>query len=484
MLDNIREERIKKLEHLKRNGINPFPIEVFRDFSVSTVVKDFAKLAKRKKPVHLAGRILAIRSHGASVFCDFSDGSGNFQAFLKKDILADSFSLFNETVDIGDFVEWKGNLFLTKKKEKTIQVSSWRIISKSMRPLPEKWHGLVDLEERFRRRYLDILMNKDVKDRFVLRSKLIAEIRSHLEGEGFIEVETPILHPLAGGANAEPFATHQNSLDMNLYLRIAPELYLKRLLIAGITKVYELGRNFRNEGIDATHNPEFTMLEFYEAYRDASYVRDFVETMVRKIVKKFFGKETIDYQERKISFAKKFAVITFYEMIRRYALVMNLASISQKELVLKARQFGIDADNDTPQWKIFDNFFKKICRPKIIQPTFVIDYPVESSPLAKQFPDKPLLDRFQLIVGGIELANGFSELNDPFEQRKRFSQQEKLAAMGDKEAIPIDEEYLEAIEYGMPPAVGVGVGIDRLAMLLTDTHNIKEVILFPTMKPK
>ena len=294
MLDNIRQERIKKLDRLKKMGIDPFPVEISCDFPIFAAIKNFSKILKRKKPIFLVGRILAIRSHGGSIFCNFTDGSGNFQAYLKKDILKDLFPLFEETVDIGDFIEWKGTLFLTKKKEKTIQVLSWRMIGKTLRPLPEKWHGLQDIEERFRKRYLDILMNSiEVKDKFILRSRLIKEIRSFLDNEDFIEVETPILHPIAGGANAEPFITHQNSLDINLYLRIAPELYLKRLLIGGISKIYEIGRNFRNEGIDATHNPEFTMLELYEAYKDANHVRNLVESLMHKIIKKIFGKETL-----------------------------------------------------------------------------------------------------------------------------------------------------------------------------------------------
>ena len=484
MLDNIRQERIKKLEYLEKMGVDPYPIEVSCDFPISVAIHDFAKLSKRKKPLFLVGRILAVRSHGGSIFCDFNDGSGTFQAFLKKDVLGDAFSLFANTVDIGDFIEWKGTFFATKKKEKTIQVLSWRMISKSLRPLPEKWHGLQDIEERFRKRHLDILMNVDIRNKFIVRSKLITEIRSFFDGEGFVEVETPILHPLPGGATAEPFITHQNSLDIDLYLRIAPELYLKRLLIGGMSKIYELGRLFRNEGIDATHNPEFTELEFYAAYHDSSYAMDLVENLVKKIVKRIIGRETTEYQGQKIYFGKNFIKIPFYETLKRYAFVMNPEKISRDELLLKARQFGIDVERDASHWKIFDHIFKKICRPKMIQPTFVVNYPFESSPLAKQFPDKPILDRFQLIIGGLEIANGFSELNNPVEQRKRFLVQEKLVASGDKEANPNDEDFLEAMEYGMPPAAGVGIGIDRLAMFLTDTHNIKEIILFPTMRPK
>ncbi len=484
MLDDIRQERLKKLAHFKKAGLDPYPVKVSCDFFVSEAVKNFNKISRRKKALFLAGRILAIRSHGGSVFCDFSDGSGVFQAYLKKDILGTAFSFFEENIDIGDFVEWKGTFFLTKKKEKTIQVLSWRLISKSLRPLPEKWHGLSDIEERFRKRYLDILMNGAVKDKFILRSRIISEIRSFLNQEGFIEVETPVLHPVAGGANAEPFITHHNALDLDLYLRIAPELYLKRLLMGGMSKVYEIGRLFRNEGVDATHNPEFTELELYESYQDASHLREFMESLTRKIVKKLFGKGFLEYQEQKINFDKKFNTISFYDILERYALLRDPEKISSAELSLKARQFGIEVSKEEHKWKIIDHIFKKICRPKIIQPTFVVDYPVESSPLAKKLSGKNLLDRFQLIIGGLEIANGFSELNDPLEQAERFLEQKKLSEQGDKEANPEDEEYIEAMEYGMPPAAGCGMGIDRLAMLFTDSHNIKEIILFPTMRPK
>ena len=358
------------------------------------------------------------------------------------------------------------------------------MLSKSLRPLPEKWHGMTDVEERFRKRYLDILMNEEVKGRFVLRSRLISEIRKFLDGENFLEVETPILHQLSGGANAEPFLTRHNALNIDLYLRIAPELYLKRLLVAGFDKIYEIGRLFRNEGIDPVHNPEFTELELYEAYQDSDGLRNFLETFVKAIVKKFFGKKKLEYAEHKIEFGKKFKEISFYDALSRYAFVMNPESVSLRELALKAKQFGIDARESDSRWKIADHIFKKICRPKIIQPTFVVNYPLESSPLAKRISGKTLLDRFQLIIGGLEIANGFSELNDPLEQAERFAASEKSAKEGDKEANLADMDFIEAMEYGMPPAAGVGLGIDRLAMLLTDTRNIKEIILFPTMRPK
>lgn len=474
-LEEIRNERIKKLEILKEKGIEPYPVSVSRDFAISELLDNFPKLSKRKKPFFAVGRIMAIRSHGGSIFFDINDGSRQMQAYLKKDEIGEKqFSLFTEIIDIGDFVELKGILFKTKKKEKTIKVSQWKMITKSLRPLPAQWYGLQDVEERFRKRYLDLLMNEGIKERFLSRSKIISELRTFLDKEGFIEVETPILQPIAGGALAEPFKTHHNALDMDLYLRIAPELYLKELLIGGITKVYELGRSFRNEGIDVTHNPEFTLIEVYEVYRDAEYLRKFITKIIKNIIKKAGGKNE-----------KEFNVITYFNALKKYALIVDPSKSTREDLALKAKQFGIDVKDFETKEKIMDNIFKKLCRPKIIQPTFVIDYPTGSSPLAKRKKDnRELIDRFQLIIGGMEIANGFSELNDPIDQKERFAEQDKARERGEKEISPSDEDYLEAMEYGMPPAAGWAIGIDRLVMLLTDTHNIREAILFPTLRPK
>ncbi len=485
-LDDIRNERIKKLEILKQKDIEPYPVSVSRDFAISELLDNFPKLSKRKKPFFAVGRIMAIRSHGGSIFFDINDGSAQMQAYIKRDDVGEEqFSLFKDAVDIGDFLELKGPFFLTKKKEKTIKISQWRMISKSLRPLPEKWHGLQDVEERFRKRYLDLLMNGDVKEKFFLRAKIISEIRNFLDKEGFVEAETPILQPIAGGALAEPFKTHHNALGTDLYLRIAPELYLKELLIGGITKVYEMGRSFRNEGIDATHNPEFTSIEIYEAYKDADYLKKFIKDLIKAIVRKSKNKTEIQYNGHKISFAKDFEITTYYDSLKKYALVIDAQNASKDDLALKAKQFGIDVKDFEIKEKIMDNIFKKICRPKIIQPTFVIDYPAGSSPLAKRKKDnRELIDRFQLIIGGMEIANGFSELNDPIDQKERFAEQDKARERGEKEISPSDEDYLGAMEYGMPPASGLGIGIDRLVMLLTDTHNIREVILFPTLRPK
>lgn len=485
-LDDIRNERIKKLNILKEKGIEPYPVSVSRDFLIADVLKNFSKFAKKKKPSFLVGRVIAIREHGGSIFFDINDGSAQMQAYIKKDDAGEEqFSLFTKTIDIGDFVELKGIFFITKKKEKTIKVSQWRMLAKSLRPLPAQWYGLQDAEERFRKRYLDLLMNKEVKKRFLLRSKIISEIRNYLDREGFLEVETPILQLVAGGALAEPFKTHHNALDMDLYLRIAPELYLKELLIGGMTKIYEIGRSFRNEGIDATHNPEFTMIEVYEAYRDAQYLQKFIEKILKAITKKVLGKNDIEFNGNKISMSKKFNILSYYDVLKKYALLLDSANSSREDIVLKAKQFGIDVKDFETKEKIMDNLFKKLCRPKIIQPTFVSDYPAATSPLAKRkSKENDLIDRFQLIIGGLEIVNGFSELNNPIDQRERFKEQDKAKERGEKEVSPSDEDYLESMEYGMPPAAGLGIGIDRLVMLLTDTHNIREVILFPTLRPK
>ena len=485
-LEEIRNERIKKLNLLRNKGIDPYPVSVRRDFSIKDVLDNFAKLSKRKRGFFLAGRVMAIRGHGGAVFFDIIDESGKIQGYIKKDEVGpESHNLFLETVDIGDFLELKGNPFVTKKKEKSVLVKEWRMIAKSLRPLPSKWHGLSDIEERYRKRYLDLLMNKEVKEKFLLRSKMVAKLREILDKEGFTEVETPILQPLAGGALAEPFKTHHNALDIDLYLRIAPELYLKKILIGGFEKIYELGKDFRNEGIDATHNPEFTMLELYAAYWDAARLRDFAEKIIKKLVREAAGKSKISFNGKEISFSKKFKTISFFEIIKRYALMPDPKGASREDYAIKAKQLGVKVEDYESKEKIADNIFKKVCRGKIIDPTFIIDYPVGSSPLAKRKEDdKGLIDRFQLVVGGLEIINGFSELNDPLDQRERFLEQDKAREQGEKEISPSDESYLEAMEYGMPPAAGLGIGIDRVAMLLTDSSNIREVIFFPILRPK
>ena len=485
-LEEIRDKRIKKLNALKRAGIDPYPVSTAIGFSLEEAVLQFNTIVKKKKSIVLGGRIKAIRGQGAIIFFDIFDGTGFIQGLIKKGELDDKLhTLFGETVDIGDFIEIKGKLFVTKRKEKTLLVSDWKMLAKSLRPLPDKWHGLQDVEERFRRRYLDTLMSPEVKERFVVRSKIITALRNALNESGYLEVETPILPPLAGGALAEPFKTHHNALDIDLYLRIAPELYLKELLVGGFPKVYEIGRNFRNEGIDVTHNPEFTMLEFYESFSDAAKQRAFVEKTIKQVVKSITKKSSLAYDGATIDFSKKWSVISYFDLLKRYALILNPESISREELRIKANQFGVHVDDKDSTEKIMDNIYKKLCRPKLIQPTFITDYPKAFSPFAKQSAEDPtLIDRFQLVVGGLEIVNAFSELNDPIEQRERYMEQDKKRRGGEADVSPSDESYLEAMEYGMPPAGGVGLGVDRLVMLLTDTKNIREVILFPTLRPK
>ncbi len=442
-LEEIRAERVKKLELLKSKGINPYPIHSARTATLSEVAARFAKFSK-KKSITLAGRVLAVRGQGALVFFDFNDGTGNFQGMFKKGSISDeNLRLFADTVDIGDFVEVTGKLFLTKRKEKTIEVAEWKMLSKSLRPLPDKWHGLENTEERYRKRYLDLVSSPEVKERFILRSRLISEIRAFLDSVGYLEVETPMLQLLAGGATAAPFNTHHNALDINLNLRIAPELYLKELLAGGFPKVYELGRNFRNEGIDVTHNPEFTMLEFYEAYSDASKQMIFIEKLIKQVVKKTVKKNIIEYDGEKIDFGKKFATVNYFDLLKRYALITSPEKATLPELVLKAKQLAVPVSPTDATEKVMDGIYKKVCRPRLIQPTFITEYPVAFSPFAKRSEKSPeFIDRFQLVIGGLEVVNAFSELNDSEDQRERYLEQDKKRKGGEAEVSPSDESYL------------------------------------------
>jgi len=485
-LEEIRATRLAKLNALKARGLNPYPTSVARDHELAEISDIFASYVEKGTSLSLVGRVMSLRPHGGLLFFTFNDGTGSFQGLLKRDEMdAPVFDLFSETVDVGDFIEVTGTLFLTKRNEKTLKVASWKMLAKALRQLPEKWHGLQDVEERFRRRYLDTLMSPEVKDRFILRSRIVSTLRKLLDKEGFLEVETPMLQSLAGGASAEPFKTHHNALDIDLYLRIAPELYLKKLMVGGFPKVYEIGRDFRNEGIDTTHNPEFTMAEWYESYSNASAQQKFVEKTLKLLVKAVAGSSKVIFDGNEIDFSKRFSVISYFDLLKRYALVPNPETVTFTELKLKAEQMGVRAEEGDTVEKLMDSVYKKVCRPKLIQPTFIVDYPVNYLPLAKRRENDPaLVDAFQLIVGGLELVKAFSELNDPLDQRERFLEQDKNRAAGDKEAQQSDEEFLEALEYGMPPAGGVGIGIDRLAMLLGNTKNIREVILFPTLRPR
>lgn len=483
--DEIQSERIKKSEEIRKNGGDPYPAVVRRTHLIADALKKFGSLTKSKKKVALAGRVMARREHGGAAFYDLKDGTGRIQILLKEDTLGDAYAAFLSTVDIGDFLFCEGKLFKTKRGEMTLEASSAGIAAKSLLPLPEKWHGLQDVEERFRKRYLDMLMNDGVRDRFVMRSRIMTSMRRLVETEGFLEVETPMLHPVAGGALARPFVTHHHALDIDLYLRIAPELYLKRLLVGGMEKVYEIGKCFRNEGIDASHNPEFTMLECYAAYWDEEDMMKFIEKFFLALTKVFGEKGAVMFDGKEIKSKKPFARVSFKELLSRYAQITDYEKESRDSLATRARQLGVDADAHESKGKIADEVYKKVCRPYLIQPTFVVNHPLEISPLAKKRDrSQTEVRRFQLIVAGMEVMNGFAELNDPIDQRERLEIQEKERGGGEEEAMRFDEDFIEALEYGMPPAAGLGIGIDRLVMLLTGMKNIREVVLFPTLKPK
>jgi len=484
-LEDIRNERMKKREALQGRGVEAYPASTERTSTVAALQERFEELSQSQETVITAGRVMAKREHGGSTFCDLRDGSGTIQTYFKKDILDDQYDLFLETVDIGDFLQVSGALFSTHKGESTIEVNAWRMLAKSLLPLPEKWHGLQDVEERFRKRHLDLLMNDEVRGRFEARSKIIKAVREFHEQHGFLEVETPMLHPIPGGALAKPFVTHHHALDIDLYLRVAPELYLKRLLVGGYERVFEIGKSFRNEGIDAAHNPEFTEFECYAAYWDEEQMMEFVENLFYALVQEIKGGDTLNFSGHEVAFKKPFARITFNDLLTRYAMISDYGSESRESLGAKARSLVLEVESHQGKGAIADEIYKKICRPYLVRPTFVINHPLEISPLAKKREDAPReVRRFQLIVAGMEVANAFSELNDPLDQRARFEAQERERSGGDEEAHRIDEDYIEAMEYGMPPAAGLGIGIDRLVMLLTDTKNIREVVLFPTLRPR
>jgi len=484
-MEKIIEVRLKKLKNIQNSLSDPFPIFSKRDLTIEEAKKKFKELSLHQKEIFLVGRIKSLRTHGGLSFFDIEDGSGKIQAALKKDKVGEwSYKFFLENFDVGDFVQLKGLLFLTKTGEKTIEVLDFKILAKSLRPLPEKWHGLKDVEERFRKRYLDLIFNPQVKEKFILRAKIIQEIRNFLIEKGFLEVETPILQPIYGGARAKPFKTHLNALDIDLYLRISPELYLKRLLVGGFEKVFEIGKCFRNEGMDKFHNPDFTMLEFYWAFSDYKQLMKFTEEMFKKILKKIFKKTKIIYQEKEIDFTPPWPRIEFDAIFRKET-GLDYDTANQKALLEKAKEIGLQLDSNLPKAEIADEIFKKKIKPKVWQPTFFIHYPLGFQTLAKSLEQNPKrLANFQLIVAGTELVNAFSELNDPIEQRKRFEEQRKLLKEGYGEAHPFDEDFLEALEYGMPPAAGFGMGIDRLIMILTNSSSLREIILFPAMKPK
>ena len=481
----LRKIRLEKLEKIRSSGILAYPSKTKRTHLIQEAIKNFAGLSKQKKEIILTGRIRSQRGHGGATFLDIEDGSGKIQAFLKRDGLGEKgYDFFLANFDIGDFIEIRGVLFTTKAGEKTLEASDFKMLAKSLLPLPEKWHGLQDVEERFRKRYLDLIFNKDIKEKFVLRSKIIKELRSFMEKEGFLEVETPILQPIYGGTEAKPFKTHLNALSMDLYLRIAPELYLKRLIVGGFEKVFEMGRCFRNEGLDKSHNPDFAEMEFYRAYADHKDIMKLVEKMLASAVKNLFKGLKIKYEDKEIDFKTPFERVEYQTLIRNFTKI-DIETINKESLFRKAQELGVKVEQKMTKFQIADAVYKKFCLPKIWQPTFIIHHPEGSMPLAKQTDDNPKkLGSIQLVIAGLEIAKAYSELNDPLKQYENFKNQEKLFIEGVEDAQRMDQDYIEALEYGMPPTAGFGMGIDRLAALLTNSHSLREVILFPTMRSK
>jgi lysyl-tRNA synthetase class 2 len=479
--EEIRQNRIEKREKLQKLGLYPYPISIQRTHEIETILNDFDNFLE--KEIILVGRIKTMRTHGALTFFDFEDGTGKIQAMFAKDRLGENnYQFFLDNFDIGDIMEVKGFVFKTKRNEKTLEGKDFKMISKSLRPLPEKWHGLKDIEERYRKRYLDLIFSPETKKKFEIRSKTVKEIRNFLDNNGFLEVETPILQTIYGGARAKPFKTHINAFDLDVFLRISPELYLKRLIVGGFEKVYEIGKCFRNEGVDKFHNPDFTMLEFYWAYADYKELMKLTEKMIQQVLNNVLGGTTIKYGENEIDFSGQWERIEFFSLLEKYTDI-KYEEINEEALLKKAKELGIDIPEGADKANIADEIYKKYCRPKIIQPTFVINHPYGFQPLAKNL-DENKLASFQVIVCGAEIVNAFSELNDPIEQEKRFKEQEKMFKGGFEEAQRSDEEFVEALEYGMPPAAGFGLGIDRFVLMITDSSSLREVILFPLMKTK
>lgn len=487
MLPMIQEEqdRRNRLKEIYDNGINPYPAESHRSHTIEAVLAYFDDLETTNTQVTLCGRLISIRKHGGISFLNLKDQTGVMQIVLHKETLSDPvYTKFHNQADVGDFYEFHGNVFLTKIGEQSIKATSYRLLSKSLLPLPEKWHGLSDVEIRYRQRYLDLLANPEVMEKAQARSKMVMAMRHFLESEGFMEVETPILQTIPGGANAKPFVTYHNTLNADLYLRIAPELFLKRLLVGGFEKVFEFARCFRNEGISPQHNPEFTQIEVYWAYCDIEALIDHMKKLLRVAVLAVTGGSLqISTANHNISF-ENIGEKTFRDLVLEKTDIDLDVVQQEKDLRSIMENKGVHTKNIVGYGDLIDHLYKTAVRPTIIQPIFVTDYPVTMKPLAKRRVKNPHSSAsVQLVVIGIEICNGFNELNNPLEQEERFIEQEALRARGSEEAQRIDTDYITALKHGMPPAAGYGIGIDRLAALLTKSTNLKEVILFPTLKP-
>ncbi len=481
-LNEILQVRRDKLKELQDAGRDPFvQVKFDRTHSTKDIIDNYAEL--EGKTVTVAGRLMSKRGMGKVMFCHIQDLDGRIQLFVKKDILGEEYDAYKK-LDIGDILGATGEVFTTQTGEISIKIESYTLLSKSLQPLPEKFHGLTDTDTRYRQRYVDLITNTDVKDTFIKRSKIIATIRSYLNGQGFLEVETPMLVSNAGGAAARPFETHFNALNEDFKLRISLELYLKRLIVGGLEKVYEIGRVFRNEGLDTRHNPEFTLMELYQAYTDYHGMMDLTENLYRHVAQEVLGTTKIVYNGIEMDLGKPFERITMTEAVRKYAGVDFDQIKTLEEARAIAKEKHVEFEDRHKKGDILALFFEEYAEEHLIQPTFVMDHPIEISPLTKKKPENPeLVERFEFFMNGWEMANAYSELNDPIDQRERFKAQEELLAQGDEEANTTDEDFMNALEIGMPPTGGIGFGIDRMCMLLTDSAAIRDVLLFPTMKP-
>lgn len=493
-INELMQRRREELEELQRRGINPYPY-FFTQTHFSKGILDSFKDGEPQHNVAVAGRIMSLRRMGKASFCHIQDSQGKIQVYVKKDDLGELYDSFR-LLDIGDIIGVEGYVFRTKMGEISVHARRFELLAKSLRPLPivkEKVddHGnkvlfdpFADKELRYRQRYVDLIVNPGVKEVFIQRAKIFQAIRNFLDAKGYVEVETPILQPLYGGAFARPFVTHHNALDIDLYLRIADELYLKRLIVGGFDGVYEFAKDFRNEGMDRSHNPEFTMLELYVAYKDYLWMMELVEQLICNVAKQINNTLRYTVDQHTIDFTTPWKRVTLYDVIREHT-GKDLQGKSEKELYTIAKDFHLEVKPEASIGVIIDEIFSELVQPNLIQPTFIIDYPIELSPLAKRHRKGPgLVERFEVILNGQELCNAFSELNDPIDQRYRFDEQMKLRARGNEETQPLDEDFLRAIEYGMPPTAGLGIGMDRLTMVMTNKHSIRDVILFPQMKPE
>jgi len=497
-LSEQEQQRRKSLEELRNLNIDPYPAE---GYEVSTssleILENYDEEKNNYQSVSVAGRIMNRRVMGNASFAELQDEKGRIQIYVKRDNICpgEDKTLYNKVfkklLDIGDIIGVKGNVFKTKVGETTVNVSEFKVLSKSLKPLPivkEKdgkvYDAFTDPEQRYRQRYLDLIVNQTSRETFIKRTQLINSMRAYLNDQGYLEVETPILQPIYGGAAARPFKTYHNKLDQTLYLRIANELYLKRLIVGGFDGVYEFAKDFRNEGMGRYHNPEFTQMELYVAYKDYNWMMETVEEMIEKITFDLHGTTRIPVGDNMVEFKRPWARYTMFEAIEEYTGI-DISGMNEEELYKTANDLGVEVDKSMGKGKLIDEIFGEKCEPKLIQPTFITDYPIEMSPLAKKHRSKEgLVERFEAIVNGKEIANAYSELNDPIDQRQRFEEQLKLGQRGDEEAMMMDEDFLTSIEFGMPPTSGLGIGIDRLTMIMTNAHSIQDVLFFPQMRPK